>query len=75
MAPCALTVANARLAGVVLDLTLPGISGWELLGAMRALGPLPPVLLLTAGSTLDEAPATLNSLPLLRRRDRRYRTS
>ncbi len=40
--------AQARPGAVFLDLTLPDISGWDLLARLRALPDPPPVVVLTA---------------------------
>lgn len=40
--------AQARPGIVLLDLTLPDISGWDLLAHLRALPDPPPVVVLTA---------------------------
>jgi len=42
---------------VVLDITMPGMSGLETLDALKAERPAPEVILLTADSTLDTAVA------------------
>lgn len=43
--------ARARPGAVFLDLTLPDISGWDLLARVRELPDPPPVVVLTADST------------------------
>jgi DNA-binding response OmpR family regulator len=44
-------VVDERPAAVLLDLTLPGLSGWEVLERLSAIGGAPPVVVLTADMT------------------------
>lgn len=43
--------ATARLGAVFLDVTLPEVSGWDVLARLRAAGDAPPVVLLTADAS------------------------
>lgn len=43
-------IGDAPPAAVFLDVTLPGMSGWDVLAALRARGGAPPVVLLTGDS-------------------------
>ncbi|MFN8557568.1 MAG: response regulator [Dehalococcoidia bacterium] len=45
--PEALTALDDRPDAVLLDVTLPDMTGWDVLAAVRALPAAPPVLLLT----------------------------
>ncbi|HUF46751.1 MAG TPA: response regulator transcription factor [Vicinamibacterales bacterium] len=46
---------------IVLDLMLPGRSGWEVLDALRAAGRRTPVLILTARDAVDDRVRGLNA--------------
>src|SRR5208283_978716 len=48
-------LAKATFSLVILDVGLPDISGWKVLEAINQFAARPPVLIITAGGTLDNA--------------------
>lgn len=52
---------------ILIDYVMPGLTGEQVLDAMRVSGPLPPVVLVTARANAPEIAATLQAQAYLRK--------